>query len=479
MSGRLGAPARAHTTPVMPEYGRPWSAGYEYVTPAGDERPRSGRIRGRHIRPRQSLSERAGSALRRALPSPGPQRALAGSLFVVTIGGGLLLGSSTLYLTHTIGMSPVQVGLGLTVGSALGLAAGPFVGHLADRRGPRRVQIVTMLCGAVATAGFVLVRSFGALVLVSLLTALVGAAGNASRAPLIRALAGDRTTWFLSYLRAITNVGIIVGALIATIGIQLDSGPVYVALILASASTFIGAGAILTRLPHVAPLPVAHARGRWVALADRPFLAVTTLNGAMSVHLAIPVFALPLWIVNHTSAPHWAITGIILVNGLLVIALQVRVSQGVMDLRSAGQRMRWAGAALLVSSALIATTARLPEWTATLVLLAAVIVYTFGELWHAAATFELAFGLALPQAQGQYAGVFGLGAGAANAAAPALLAALCLQQGPPGWLILGALLMGVGLLTPLAVRWALHTRTTPAAIPPQRPNALVTTAPSS
>ncbi|MDQ2583648.1 MFS transporter [Saccharothrix yanglingensis] len=413
---------------------------------------------GAHDRPAGGPLVRAHRALVRILPPPGPQRSLLGSVFAVTVGGGMLLGSSTLYLTRVIGMSAVEVGFGLTAGAALGLAAGPLVGHVADRRGPREVHIITMLCGAAATAGFVFVRSFWALALVSLLTALVGAAGSASRAPLIRAVAGDRTTWFLSYQRAVSNVGVMLGILIATIGIQLDTGPVYVTMILASAVTFLVAGAVLTRLAHVVPLPVQEAHRRWVALTDRPYLAITLINGAMSVHLAIPSFALPLWIVDSTSVPRWAITAVILVNGVLIVGFQVRLSRGVVDPRSAGQRMRWAGGALLLASALIGLTALLPTWTAAFVLLLGVVVYTFGELWHAAASFELAFGLALPHAQGQYAGIFGLGAGAANAVGPALLAALCLDQGLPGWLALGALLLGLGLVTPFVVRWAQHSR---------------------
>ncbi|MDT0263264.1 MFS transporter [Jatrophihabitans lederbergiae] len=404
-------------------------------------------------------------ALQRSLLPAGPQRILAWSVFVVTVGGGLLLGSSTLYLTRIVGLSEVRVGFGLAVGAALGLAAGPLVGHLADRRGSREIQILTMLCGAVATAGYVLVRTFWALVLVSLLVALVGAASQASRAPLIRAFAFERYTWLLSYLRAVTNVGIMVGILIATIGIQLDTGPAYITMILGSAATFLGAAAALMRLPRVAPLPVTRDRGRWVALTDRPYLAVTLLNGAMSVHLAIPVFALPLWIVNNTSIPRWAITGVVVVNGLLIVALQVRVSRGVVDPLTASHRMRLAGLALLVSAGLIAATSHLPRWLATAVLLVAIVIYTIGELWHSAGSFELAFGLALPHAQGQYAGVFGLGQGAANAAAPALLAPLCLGLGSVGWLAVGGLLMVVGLLTPATVRWADRSRAGMVALP--------------
>jgi MFS family permease len=403
---------------------------------------------------------RARRFLSQLLPPPGPQRALVGSVLAVTAGGGLLLGSSTLYLTRIVGMSPVEVGIGLTVGAAIGLTAGPVIGHIADRRGPKQVHIAVLLCGAAATAGFVLVRSFWTLVLVALLTALVGAAGSASRAPLIRALAGDRSTWFLSYQRAVTNVGIMAGILIATIGIQLDTGPVYVAMIMSSAATFLVACAILTRLPHIDPLPVAPTQRRWAAMTDRPYLTMTLVNGLISVHFAIPAFALPLWIVNNTTIPRAAITAVFILNGLLVVALQVRLSRSVVDPHSAGRRMRWAGLALLVAAALIGVTATLPTWSATAVLLVGVVSYTFGELWHAAASFELAFGLALPHAQGQYAGIFGLGQGMANAAGPALLAAVCLNQGPLGWLALGAGLMVLCLLIPAVIRWAQSSRPT-------------------
>jgi MFS family permease len=92
-------------------------------------------------------------------------------------------------------------------------------------------------------------------------------------------------------------------------------------------------------------------------------------------------------------------------------------------------------------------------------------VYTFGEIWHAAASFELAFGLALPHAQGQYAGAFSLGQGVANAAGPAILTALCLDHGLPGWLVLGALLMGLGLLMPCVVRWTQRNRAVASPLP--------------
>jgi MFS family permease len=81
-------------------------------------------------------------------------------------------------------------------------------------------------------------------------------------------------------------------------------------------------------------------------------------------------------------------------------------------------------------------------------------VHTVGELWHSAAGFEVSYALAPEQATGQYLGVFGLGAGLAEAVGPALLIGLCISWGRPGWYVVGVLFLATGLVTPAAVRWA-------------------------
>lgn len=228
----------------------------------------------------------------------------------------------------------------------------------------------------------------------------------------------------------------------------------YIALIVGNAVSFLVSAAILTNLPHLPPVLLPGAQRRLTALTDRLYLTVTLLNGIMSLHHAIPTFALPLWIIGYTDAPRWLVSVGLLVNTLMVVAFQVRASRGVNNCRSAAQRFRWAGGALFVGIALIAGAAELQVWSAALVLVLAVVVYTLGELWQQAAAFEFSFGLALAPAQGQYSGVFGLGQGLASAAAPGLLAVTCLNWGSVGWLTLGALMLVIGLVTPLAVDWA-------------------------
>ncbi|MCT9090122.1 hypothetical protein N4G70_14780 [Streptomyces sp. ASQP_92] len=176
----------------------------------------------------------------------------------------------------------------------------------------------------------------------------------------------------------------------------------------------------------------------------------------MAIQFKVLTVAVPLWLVIATTAPHWLISVTMLLNTVIVIAFQVRASRHVDTPASGAVAYRRSGVAFLVACAVISLSAGLPGWAAATLLLAAVVVHTVGELWHAAAGFELSFALAPRHATGQYLGVFGLGAGLADAAGPALLISLCITWGRPGWYVVGALFALAGLAAPAIVRRALR-----------------------
>lgn len=151
------------------------------------------------------------------------------------------------------------------------------------------------------------------------------------------------------------------------------------------------------------------------------------------------------------------VSGVLVLNTVLVITLQVAVSKNVSDPASAGTRMRWAGGAVAAGLVLMMAAGDLPAWASAALLLAATAVYTLGELWHAAAAMEYSFGLAAPHAQGQYSGVFGLGGGLAEALAPAVLGTLAFGLGRPGWLLLAVVFLAVGWAARPLVAWAVRT----------------------
>ncbi len=325
------------------------------------------------------------------------------SNFVYTVGSGRYLTAGVLYFTEAVHLPAGQVGLGLGIAGAIALAVGIVVGHLADVCGARGVYAATLVVQALATAGFLLADGFWLFVLAVCATAGAKAAGLAARSPLIRHYGGDRPQEFRPVV----------------------AGP------------------------------------RWSALRDGPYILLTALDGIMAIQFKVLTVAIPLWLVGATSAPHWLISGTMLTGTVIVVACQVRASRSIDSPKAGGNAYRRAGVAFLVSCSMISLAAGVPAWAAAMLLITAVVIHTVGELWHSAAGFEVSFALAPQHATGQYLGVFGLGAGLAEALGPGLLIALCITWGRPGWYVVGAMFALTGLVAPLAVRWAQrsqHTR---------------------
>ncbi|WP_328673837.1 MFS transporter [Streptomyces sp. NBC_00328] len=389
----------------------------------------------------------------RLIPDTRPQRVLAASEFVHTIGTGLYLTAGVLYFTEAVHLPAGQVGLGLGSAGLVALALGVTVGHLADRYGARGVYRATLVVQALATAGFVLADSFWPFVFAVCAAAGAKTAGVAAHSPLIRHYGGDRPQEFRAYLRAVTNVGISLGAVLAGWVVQVGTLTAYQLMVLGNAFAFVVCAVLLALLPPVAPVPT-DGGPRWIALRDHPYLLLTALDGVMAVQFKVLTVGIPLWLVGATAAPHWLISGTILTSTVIVIAFQVRASRSIVSASAGGSAYRRAGLAFLVSCSLISLSAGTPAWAAATLLLVAAVIHTVGELWYSAAGFEVSFAFAPRHATGQYLGVFGLGAGLAEAFGPGLLIALCITWGRPGWYVVGAMFALTGLAAPLAVRRA-------------------------
>ncbi|MFI1194834.1 MFS transporter [Micromonospora sp. NPDC020750] len=392
------------------------------------------------------------------IPDTRPQRILALATFVNMIGNGVFMVSAALFFTRVVGLSLAQVGIGMGIAAAVGLLTGIPVGHLADRRGPREIYLWMLVIQGVAMAALVLVQSFWMFLVALCLSELARSAGGAARGPLVRGVGGADLTRYRAYLRSIANLAGSCSAVAPGFAVQYDSRPAYLALVLGNALTFAASAAIIAALPSLPPVPAPRKASRWEVLKDRSYVAVTVLDGIMSIHHQVLLFALPLWIVGHTSAPRWLIGAGAFVNTALVVLLQIRASRGVTDSVTAGRAVRRAGLAFFVGMAAIAAAAGLSSRLALIGIVFGVIVHTIGELWHTAGSLELRFSLAPAHAQGQYMGLFGFGAGLANVVAPTVLALFCIAWGVPGWLLLGGVFVAGGLVTPYVVRWAQRTR---------------------
>lgn len=403
------------------------------------------------------------------VPPPGDLRTLSAATLVNTVGTGLWVTGSALYLTRVVGLSPAAVGAGLTVAGLVGLAASVPLGGLADRRDPRTLRAALQVLQGGVAATYLVVDSMAVFVVVAVLDALLVSGNLAVRAALVAAVAGPagRVHAFAT-LRAVANVGIAVGAGLAGTALAADTRSAYHLLVIGNAATYLLSAALLMRLPAYPPVRVAGPRPPVRPLRDRPFLAVSGASAVLSLHWVVLTLVLPLWIVGRTDAPPVTVSAVLLVNTVLTVLLAVPLGRRAARAGPAAAAMRRAGLVLAAVMPVYAATAAPPTPLAVGLLLVATAAYTVGDLWHGTAGAALAYDLAAPAAVGAYQGVDGLLAGLARAIGPALVTVVVLDGGTVGWLALGVLFAATGLAVPTLTRRALarlpRSASEPAAV---------------
>ncbi|MFI7709263.1 MFS transporter [Nonomuraea sp. NPDC049480] len=378
------------------------------------------------------------------------RRILAQAQFANSVGDGVYLVTSAFYFARIVGLPAAEIGLGLTLGWAVGSVAGVPLGHLADRRGPRGVAVLLALATAAAVASFMFVRSFAPFVLVACLYGTAQTGLSAARQALLAGLVepAERTV-VRAVLQATLNGGLAIGAGLGGLALWLNTPAAYLTLFALDAVSFLVAAALLLRLPSVAPGRVAAAEPKLVVLRDRPYAVVTLINAVMLFYMPLLSVVVPLWIAERTSAPSWVISALLLINTGCVLLFQVRMARRVKGLRGASASVRRAGVVMLAACAVFALSAY--GWVFLLVAAGLLVV---GEMLLAAGAWEISFGLAPDDQQGQYQGFFGTGVAVARMLGPVALTALVLGGGTLGWLLLGALFVTAGAAMAPTVRWA-------------------------
>ena len=405
------------------------------------------RISRAHLRPTELLP--GGPALRR----------IAYGTLVSAVGNGAWFTSWALFLTRSVGLSPAQVGIGMTVAAALGVALTPALGWLGDRVGARETFAAQLGVQGIAALAYVLVHGLAVFLIVAAIAQIAGSGTGGPRNALVLELSAEREKLeILSRLRAIGHVGWALGAAFGGVIISVNTRPAYLLLVAVNAGTYLVYAGLVLTVPRGGSV-ASGAGGRGLRVVkDVPYMSLAGLMGMLALCWAMLSSGLPLWVALHTHAPRAISAVVVLISSMGIAAFQVRVSRGITEPARAARGALGSGAALALSCLLVATTDGSGGWPAVLVILVAAAAHLTGELLFVSSSWGLSVPLMPADAPSEYQGAFATGEALALMIAPAVMTVLVADWGQAGWLVLAGTFLIAGTAVTPATSWAQRAR---------------------
>ncbi len=402
--------------------------------------------------------------MRGVLAPPGDARNLQIATFLETCGLGVFLTVGVLHFTQQRELPASDVGLALTISGLLGLVTGIPLGRLADRANTRLLLTLGLGVQAVAAGAYVVVADRLSLIAATCIFVLGEQTAYGARGAIMGAVftPEERVTG-RARMRATNNAGMALGGGIGAAALAIGTGQASATALAVFAVALLVAGFWSSRL-RVATMPgrveTRAANGSaWGVLADRHYLAVIVVCSVIAMHAALFEVGMPLWVADHTTAPHWVVGALVALATLLVVFLQVPLSAGADDVPGASRKQRRAGLLLLVSCALFAA-ASVPASAvlAVVVLLLAAAAYVLGEIGQAAGAWGLSYALGDESRMGEYQAAFGTGVSAGARIAPVVVTGVVLQLGAVGWIGAGLFLAVAATVAVPFAAWAARSQ---------------------
>lgn len=373
------------------------------------------------------------------------RRTLPPAYWVVWLGtlinraGGFVVPLLTFYLARERGMTLSEAGAIVSLYGAGTVVAALVGGVMADRVGRRTTMVISMLGGAVL---MLLLGFMTELWMIAAVTLALGFVGELYR-PAVSAFIADvvpaehrlRAYGFLHW-------AINIGFSIAPVAAGVVAGWSYLALFVIDAITMAIYGVVvLVRLPETRPAHVEHAPrvSLGVVLRDRAFMTFWVITFLVAVVFFQSTTTLSGWMLSqgHEEVVFGAVLA---VNGVMIVLFQPLITEAVRN----ASRTRVLAFAAFVTGAGFAV-----HGTSALIAvhIAAILIWTLGEIMLTPTGAAVVADLAPAQARGRYQGMYGMTYGLASFVGP-LVGPRVLEHAGSDVLWGGCL--AIGILTSIA-----------------------------
>ncbi len=362
--------------------------------------------------------------VRLGFPPIGRHRRFVTALAIDAIGSGVWMPFEMLFFLKVTPLTLTQVGSAASVGALISIPTSVAIGPVVDRYGPKRVLLAANLILATTFGLSPLVDAWIGVVVVAAAMAASNSLFWAAFQPMVTAISppGEREKWF-GFLGALRNVGFAVGGLGAGVVLTIDTLSAFIVGAYFNAASYLISFLLLLGVttayavegsdkepsaPSVSLLTVLRDVGyRWFWLANLGFaLSCLVLNTAIPIYL-VRIAGLPGWVAG---------------AGYVMNTVLIGFGQGLLVQRMTGHArsriLQWGWLAFAIGFAGLAAAQMVDPGLGIVIALAAIAVYTLGEMIGSPVLATIGAEAPPPEARGRYAGFYQLSWNLAVVTAP-------------------------------------------------------------
>lgn len=378
-------------------------------------------------------------------PSPLAGR-LATQSLLFALGEGTFMAGSAVFFTQVVGLSVVQVGLGLTIAGVASFIAAYPMGRIVDRVGAKRCWAISSAGQGAMFAVWPFIDNFQGYLAMAIVMEVIGALGGVAHgAYTIDVLPPHERVTSRAYMYSALNVGFTLGSLLGIIALGPESLTLLMVVPVFTSVIFMLNAFYITRLPD-ASHDMRTLEERQVKIPgpgpmrNVGWLATSFFTGMLWTNQVILNIVIPLWLVEKTDAP-WVILSLLFgTNTVMCIVLPMAAARGVKDVATARRAIRISTVFFVISCLItLSTHQTVGLWTIVLFFVGHVTL-TGAELFLSAASWTFEAELMDPRRRGEYQGAAELSGTLGHVWAPAAFTFLAMTWSTYGWLVIAGIM---------------------------------------